>query len=409
MIYPGSQESQDKPLSQDVREGPRIQDQESLSRDGRSPSHASEIDAVGEDDWLRVFQHEIASSGRAAVESAPPQQAAATGAPVTSREVGSPPPRAEAGEARRAAGISRGVRVVRERFARHYQLRRPGGVVGRLMTGLAHSRRSFASLPRRSQRWVLIAGIAGVSAILWGLFAPSSRGPQSASASELLAQVQLSNTTLKRQVQHLSAELQAARTARARLRNEVGALTEERDWLAARLDAVASAGAPVIDGEVPPEPHPRPATSARNDEPAIPVGDSTPAGDYEVGKGDTLWSIARRHDVDVKQLTAANGIGLTEPLKLGQRLAIPSAGSSSAVGAEKSAEKVAADKVAPSKEKQVEYTVKRGDSLYAISRQFDVSVEQLQAWNSLGKRAVLQPSQRLIVYVKPAADATAMP
>jgi len=49
--------------------------------------------------------------------------------------------------------------------------------------------------------------------------------------------------------------------------------------------------------------------------------------------------------------------------------------------------------------KRIQYTVRRGDSLYRISSRFKVSVPQLIEWNSLKQSKYLQPGQRLVMYV----------
>lgn len=43
------------------------------------------------------------------------------------------------------------------------------------------------------------------------------------------------------------------------------------------------------------------------------------------------------------------------------------------------------------------YTVQKGDTLYSIGRKFEVSVEQLQAWNGLSSSTQIQPGQKLQV------------
>ena len=55
-------------------------------------------------------------------------------------------------------------------------------------------------------------------------------------------------------------------------------------------------------------------------------GDKARAGAYEVKTGDTLYSIARRHDLDVNRLAKANDIHAPFQIRVGQTLAIPSAG-----------------------------------------------------------------------------------
>jgi lipoprotein NlpD len=96
-----------------------------------------------------------------------------------------------------------------------------------------------------------------------------------------------------------------------------------------------------------------------------------------VSRGDTLWSIARRHGVAVDALAELNGLDAAEPLLPGQRLGLP-AGSAAAPAAQW-------------------YTVRRGDSLSGIGRRFGVSVERLTRWNDLQTPDALRPGQRLQV------------
>lgn len=420
-MYPGGQESQDKPSSQHTRSAQETNSDDKVGAWGEGRSHPGVISGKGveEDDLLKLFEDEIASSGRTSRDGIGSQAVGTAQQPAAARESGVPPYTQRSGSVGSPAteATSDWSGRLREQARRYRPLRRLGVVLERLREGFVNWRRGFATLPRRSQRWVLIAGIAGVSAILWGLFAPSNQGPQSANAAQLLAQEQMSNSMLKRQLQQLGGELESVRTERQRLRNEVDALKEERDWLAARLDAVASAGTPVIEGTVPPAADSVSADTAGAARPVTSdsvagTADTLATGDYQVGAGDTLWSIARRHDKDVKQLAAANGMSVDDPLKLGQRLVIPGGEGASNAPSGDRADQAATDKAKPSREtapQQVEYTVKRGETLYGISRQFDVSVEQLRKWNSLGTSEVLQPSQRLVVRVDGETNARALP
>ncbi|MFT7460539.1 MAG: membrane-bound lytic murein transglycosylase D, partial [Planctomycetota bacterium] len=45
----------------------------------------------------------------------------------------------------------------------------------------------------------------------------------------------------------------------------------------------------------------------------------------------------------------------------------------------------------------VNYTVKKGDSLWLIAKRFNIHVEQLLAWNKLDKKKHLNPGQQLII------------
>ena len=51
--------------------------------------------------------------------------------------------------------------------------------------------------------------------------------------------------------------------------------------------------------------------------------------------------------------------------------------------------------------RRVLYTVRSGDTIYSISKQFQVSVPQLKTWNGLNKRHQIRAGQRLVMYVDP--------
>ncbi|MGB5716749.1 MAG: LysM peptidoglycan-binding domain-containing protein [Gammaproteobacteria bacterium] len=105
---------------------------------------------------------------------------------------------------------------------------------------------------------------------------------------------------------------------------------------------------------------------------------------YSVRHGDSLWTIARKYRVTVKQVSSWNKLDARAPIKPGQKLFIykNSTGSN-----------------ATSRVKTVVYTVRSGDSLYLISKKFNVSINDLRRWNNLGKDKYLQPGQSLKLYV----------
>jgi membrane-bound lytic murein transglycosylase D len=106
---------------------------------------------------------------------------------------------------------------------------------------------------------------------------------------------------------------------------------------------------------------------------------------HQVRNGDSLWTIARRYDLTVAQLAAANGLTARSTLRIGQQLRIPTAA-------------VTARQVAEQAQRTVRYRVQSGDSLWTISRQFKVSVQELVAWNGLQRKRQLQPGQELLVH-----------
>jgi membrane-bound lytic murein transglycosylase D len=112
--------------------------------------------------------------------------------------------------------------------------------------------------------------------------------------------------------------------------------------------------------------------------------------EHTVRNGDSLWSISRRHNVGVRELAAWNGMAPGDTLSVGRTLVVWQPG-----GAASAARPPAA---APQLRK-VNYTVRRGDSLYRIANNFRVSVNDIKRWNRLDGKKHLQPGQRLILHV----------
>ena len=105
---------------------------------------------------------------------------------------------------------------------------------------------------------------------------------------------------------------------------------------------------------------------------------------YQVKDGDSLWIIARRNKVTVAQLTKWNRLDAGSLIKPGQQLAIWKNGKATPAGKHV---------------RKVSYTVRGGDSLYSISRKFNVSIADLKRWNNLHKDKYLQPGQKLKIRV----------
>ena len=115
---------------------------------------------------------------------------------------------------------------------------------------------------------------------------------------------------------------------------------------------------------------------------------------YTVKKGDNLWTIARRSNVSLNELYAANGLDTTSILSIGQQLQIPVEGSTATVTAP------SPDTYQPTSFNQgsTEYMVKRGDSLSKIANQFDTSVRAIKAANGLSSD-LIRVGDKLVVPV----------
>jgi membrane-bound lytic murein transglycosylase D len=117
--------------------------------------------------------------------------------------------------------------------------------------------------------------------------------------------------------------------------------------------------------------------------------------DHVVASGDSFWSIGRRYGVGMRELAAWNGMAPRDTLSIGQKLvvwtkqsvpgnAVPSGGTT----------------------RKLNYTVRRGDSLYLIASRFRITVNDLVRWNNIDKNKILRPGQKLTMWVDVTAQSS---
>lgn len=111
---------------------------------------------------------------------------------------------------------------------------------------------------------------------------------------------------------------------------------------------------------------------------------------YKVKSGDYLGRIAARYHVGVEQIKRWNGLK-SNNLRIGQTLVIytngkgPSTTASSSRNSGTSSSSTAASKPVLNANGYTTYTVKQGDSLYSIARQFPgVSADNIMQYNGIG-------------------------
>ena len=139
--------------------------------------------------------------------------------------------------------------------------------------------------------------------------------------------------------------------------------------------------------------------------PAKVTEDVAPVTTYTVGKGDSLWSIAKKNHLTVSELAKANNLGTGAALQPGKKLIIP--GKLGAPAAPKDlataapASKTATpEKAAPStvaSGEAVRHTVQPGESLGVIARKYQVSTGELAAANNITDPSKVRAGQSLII------------
>ncbi|MFN8357845.1 MAG: LysM peptidoglycan-binding domain-containing protein [Spirosomataceae bacterium] len=95
---------------------------------------------------------------------------------------------------------------------------------------------------------------------------------------------------------------------------------------------------------------------------------------HTVAVGQTYYSVARQYGVSVQDIYDWNNLNETQPLKVGQRLVINASGE--------------ANPPAKSVAEPLFHEVQKGDTLFNISKRYNVTPEQIQEWNSLKDNAI---------------------
>lgn len=105
---------------------------------------------------------------------------------------------------------------------------------------------------------------------------------------------------------------------------------------------------------------------------------------YTVKRGDTLSRIASLYGTTVQEIAQINGIQNVKLIYPGQVLKITT--NSSNHGSETNSTG------------KTYYTIKRGDTLWGISRRYGVSVQNIISWNNIQNPNLIYPGQKLILY-----------
>jgi len=97
------------------------------------------------------------------------------------------------------------------------------------------------------------------------------------------------------------------------------------------------------------------------------------SGFYTVGKGDTLWGIARAHGTSVDSLKSVNSL-TSDNIQPGQKLRI--------VGGRAPVATLSRPKPAPAPTSGLTHTVSQGETFWSISRRYKVPIATIKSVNS---------------------------
>ena len=138
-----------------------------------------------------------------------------------------------------------------------------------------------------------------------------------------------------------------------------------------------------------------------------------------VQQGETLWKISQKYGIKLSSLKSKNRIrkdsdlkvgmvlNLQDPRKRGEEIEIvrvPAPTPLRTVVAEstkvtenqvKSSPEPMQRSAAPSK---VTHTVSSGETLFAISKKYGISVDELKSWNGIGSQNIISIGQKLVIY-----------
>ena len=101
-----------------------------------------------------------------------------------------------------------------------------------------------------------------------------------------------------------------------------------------------------------------------------PIETVSPGGAYVVRRGDTVYSIARAHDVPLRSVIDANGLRPPYDIEVGQKIAIPAGRF---------------------------HVVQRGETVYSISRQYSVDMASLTSLNRIPQPYTIKVGEKLQV------------
>jgi LysM repeat protein len=121
---------------------------------------------------------------------------------------------------------------------------------------------------------------------------------------------------------------------------------------------------------------------------------------HTIVKGETLSSLAKKYHSSVGDIMRLNNMNDKSVLRTGQKIKIPSKQTKETTAKTTTAKPVAtetATKKTTTKKQQTVHTVGSKETLYAIGKKYNVSVNQIKEWNHLTADNI-RGGQKLVIY-----------
>jgi membrane-bound lytic murein transglycosylase D len=113
------------------------------------------------------------------------------------------------------------------------------------------------------------------------------------------------------------------------------------------------------------------------------LGNSS-ATTHTVEPGQTYYSISRQYGLTVDELLAMNNKTTANVLESGQHLIVRAASAGKPT-------------ISSATQGVLYHTVEKGETMFRVSKQYDVSIEQIQEWNNLSDVGVKEGQKLKIV------------
>ena len=112
---------------------------------------------------------------------------------------------------------------------------------------------------------------------------------------------------------------------------------------------------------------------------------------YLVRSGDNLWDIAKKLGTTVETLKSANGIKGSGKIRTGDRLIIP------VISAKQDIKKEVVENKEIIANPSEYYTVKRGDTLWGIAKEYNVTIAEIRKLNNIENNKKIRPGDKLVL------------